>query len=52
MPQAHNTYYSELKSIAYIVDTIRHSYMASNLIDCLSKPSGTLEAIMLAIITH
>ena len=26
--------------------------MASNLLDRLSKPSGTLEAIMLAIITH
>ena len=26
--------------------------MASNLIDCLSKPSGSLEAITLAIITQ
>ena len=26
--------------------------MASNLIDCLNKPSGTLEAITIAMITH
>ena len=31
---------------------VRHSYTASNSIDCLSMPLGTLEVITLDIITH
>ena len=53
MPQGHDTYYSELKPTIYIYSRpVRHNYMVSNLIDHLSKPSGTLEAVTLAIITH